>query len=174
MLKSIRSKIGLKIGILVVIQIVFVICSFSILSYYESQDTHLGNSINIAGKNRYLTSNLLLQISEYFSQRGNISVHLSEINSAINQLESNILTLKQGGMISGVDLRPLPSIFLKDWNDVYQQWVSLNGILTNGVIQPKENINSAATAIPSTSVQALKTTIETSGSALVNSSNTLV
>jgi signal transduction histidine kinase len=174
LLRAIRSKIGVKIGILVVIQIVFVICSFSILSYYESQDTHLGNSINIAGKNRYLTSNLLLQISEYFSQRGNISGDLSEINSAMNQLESNILTLKQGGMISGVDLRPLPSIFLKDWNDVYQQWVSLNGILTNGVIQPKENINSAATAIPSTSVQALKTTIETSGSALVNSSNTLV
>lgn len=58
-LKSIRSKIGLKIGLLVVIQIVFVICSFSILSYYESQGTHLGNSINIAGKNRFLTSNLL-------------------------------------------------------------------------------------------------------------------
>jgi signal transduction histidine kinase len=172
-LGAIRSKIGVKIGILVVIQIAFVICSFSILSYYESQDTHLGNSINIAGKNRYLTSNLLLQISEYFSQRGNSNSDLSEINSAMNQLESNILTLKQGGMISGVDLRPLPSIFLKDWNAVYQQWVSLNGTLTNGVIQPNKNINSAA-SIPPTSVQALKTTIETSGSALVNSSNTLV
>ena len=137
-----------------VIQIAFVICSFSILSYYESQDTHLGNSINIAGKNRYLTSNLLLQISEYFSQRGNSSSDLSEINSAMNQLESNILTLKQGGMISGVDLRPLPSIFLKDWNAVYQQWVSLNGILTNGVIQLNENFNSPAAAIPSPSVQA--------------------
>jgi signal transduction histidine kinase len=173
-LRAIRSKIGVKIGILLVIQIAFVICSFSILSYYESQDTHLGNSINIAGKNRYLTSNLLLQISEYFSQRGNSSGDLSEINSAMNQLESNILTLKQGGMISGVDLRPLPSIFLKDWNAVYQQWVSLNGILTNGLIQPNENFNSPAASIPSTSVQALKTTIETSGSALVNSSNTLV
>ena len=54
--KFIRSKIGLKIGILVAIQIVFIISSFSILSYYESQGTYLGNSINIAGKNRFLTS----------------------------------------------------------------------------------------------------------------------
>jgi hypothetical protein len=111
-LGSIRSKIGLKIGLLVVIQIVFVICSFSILSYYESQGTHLGNSINIAGKNRFLTSNLLLQISEYFSQGGNGS-NLSNIRSAMNQLESNILTLKQGGMIADIDLRPLLQDFRK-------------------------------------------------------------
>jgi adenine-specific DNA methylase len=102
-LRSIRSKIGLKIGLLVVIQIAFVICSFSILSYYESQGTHLGNSINIAGKNRFLTSNLLLQISEYFSQGANNSDQ-SKIRFAMNQLKSNILALKQGGMISDIDL----------------------------------------------------------------------
>ena len=121
-LRAIRSKIGLKIGILVVIQIAFVICSFSILSYYESQDTHLGNSINIAGKNRYLTSNLLLQISEHFSQGGNsTTTDLSKIRSAMNQLESNTLALKQGGMISDIDLRPLPSKFLEDWNIIYRK-----------------------------------------------------
>jgi hypothetical protein len=49
-LRLIRSKIGLKIGILVVIQIIFIISSFSVLTYYNSQGTHLGNSINIAGK----------------------------------------------------------------------------------------------------------------------------
>ena len=64
--RFIRSKIGLKIGILVVIQIIFIITSFSILSYFESQGTYLGNSINIAGKNRFLTSNLMLHLSEYF------------------------------------------------------------------------------------------------------------
>ncbi|MDQ3868898.1 MAG: hypothetical protein M3250_04985, partial [Thermoproteota archaeon] len=55
--RLIRSKIGLKIGVLVVIQIIFIVSSFSVLAYYESQGTHLGNSINIAGKNRFLTSN---------------------------------------------------------------------------------------------------------------------
>ena len=154
------------------IQIAFVICSFGILSYYESQGTHLGNSINIAGKNRFLTSNLLFQISEYFSQEGNNSDQ-SKIRSAMNQLESNILALKQGGMISDIDLRPLPPMFVEDWNTIYQKWVSLEGILTNSVLQPNENINLAAvTTLPS--VPVLKTTIETSGLSLLNSSNALV
>ena len=155
-----------------VIQIAFVICSFSILSYYESQGTHLGNSINIAGKNRFLTSSLLLQISEYFSQEGNNS-DLSKIRSAMNQLESNILALKQGGMISDIDLRPLPPIFVEDWNTIYQEWVSLKGILTNNVMQPTESTNlaTANTLIPD---QALKTTIENGASSLLNSSNGLV
>ena len=171
-LKAIRSKIGLKIGILLVIQIAFVICSFSILSYYESQGTHLGNSINIAGKNRFLTSNLLFQISEYFSQEGNNNSDQSKIRSAMNQLESNILALKQGGLISDIDLRPLPPMFVEDWNTIYQKWVSLKGILTNSIMQPNENINLAAvTTLPS--VPVLKTTIETSGSSLLNSSNAL-
>src|SRR5919206_2737410 len=87
--RLIRSKIGLKIGVLVVIQIIFILTSFSILSYYESQGTYLGNSINIAGKNRFLTSNLMLQISEYFLE-GNTS-DVSKINLAMNELESNIL-----------------------------------------------------------------------------------
>ncbi len=142
------------------------------LSYYESQGTHLGNSINIAGKNRFLTSNLLLQISEYFSEGGNSS-DPSKINSAMDQLESNMLALKQGGMISDIDLRPLPSMFLEDWDKIYQEWVSLKGILTNSVIQPNENINLAAVTTLA-SVPVLKITIETSGSSLLNSSNALV
>ena len=172
MLRPIRSKIGLKIGFLVVIQIAFVICSFAILSYYESQGTHLGNSINIAGKNRFLTSNLLLQISEYFSQEGNNSDQ-SKIRSAMNQLESNILALKQGGMISDIDLRPLPPMFVEDWNIIYQEWVSLKEILTNNVMQTTESTNLAA-ATTLTYDQALKTTIETGSSSLLNSSNALV
>jgi signal transduction histidine kinase len=171
-LRSIRSKIGLKIGLLVVIQIAFVICSFSILSYYESQGTHLGNSINIAGKNRFLTSNLLLQISEYFSQ-GNNNSDQSKIRSAMNQLETNILALKQGGLISDIDLRPLSPMFMEDWDRIYQEWVSLKGILTNNVIQPTESTNLGAATILA-SDQALKTTIENSASSLLNSSNALV
>ncbi len=103
----------------------------------------LGNSINIAGKNRFLTSNLLLQISEYFSQEGNNSDQ-SKIQSAMNQLESNILALKQGGMISDIDLRSLPPMFVEDWNTIYQEWVSLKEILTNNVMQTTESNNLAA------------------------------
>ena len=63
--KFIHSKIGSKIVIFVFILIILVITNFVIFSYYQSQMTYLGNSINIAGKNRFLTSNLMFQISEY-------------------------------------------------------------------------------------------------------------
>ncbi len=179
--RLIRSKIGLKIGILIVIQIIFIISSFSVLSYYESQGTYLGNSINIAGKNRYLTSNLMLHMSEYFlADSSDVSKvdHISKINSAVQQLESNILALRQGGKVSDVDLKPLPLEFFDDWNIIYQKWVLLKTILTNNIIKPNEKINPTAATATSTTTEpidkAIKTTLETRALSLVDSSNALV
>src|SRR5215216_5453717 len=175
--KLTHSKIGLKIAILVVIQIIFIITSFSILSYYKSQGTYLGNSINIAGKNRFLTSNLMLHLSEYFFESNGNDIskinHISKINSAIDQLETNILALRQGGKVSDVDLKPLPSEFFDDWNIIYQKWVSLKTTLTNNIIKPNEQINSAATAT-TTINNDIKTTLETRALSLVDLSNALV
>jgi signal transduction histidine kinase len=181
--RLIRSKIGLKIGVLVVIQIIFIVASFSILSYYESQGTYLGNSINIAGKNRYLTSNLILHMSEYFFEGSSSDVskvsHVSKINSAIEQLDSNILALRQGGKVQDVDLKPLPSEFFDDWNIIYQKWVSLKTILTNNIIKPNEKINPTAAATTTTTTttaidKRIKTTSETRALSLVDLSNALV
>jgi signal transduction histidine kinase len=176
--KLTHSKIGLKIAILVVIQIIFIITSFSILSYYESQGTYLGNSINIAGKNRFLTSNLMLHLSEYFFESNGNDIskinHISKINSAIDQLETNILALRQGGKVSDVDLKPLPSEFFDDWNIIYQKWVSLKTTLTNNIIKPNEQINSEATATATTTDKDIKTTLDTRALSLVDSSNALV
>ena len=176
--RLIRSKIGQKIGVLVVIQIIFIITSFSILSYYESLGTYLGNSINIAGKNRFLTSNLILHISEYFlAGSSDVSkiTHVSKINSAMDQLESNILALRQGGKVSNIDLKPLPSEFFYDWNIIYQKWVSLKTILANNIIKPNEKINPAAATITTAAIdKVMKTTLETNALSLVDSSNALV
>ncbi|HZC48382.1 MAG TPA: ATP-binding protein [Nitrososphaeraceae archaeon] len=177
--RLIRSKIGLKIAILVVIQIIFIITSFSVLSYYESQGTYLGNSINIAGKNRFLTSNLMLQISEYFMAGSSSNNDVSKINSAIDQLETNILALREGGKISDVDLKPLPSEFLDHWNTIYQKWVSLKTTITNNIIKPNEKINPSAAATTTTTTTTtidkdVKTTLDTRAVSLVDSSNSLV
>src|SRR5919112_5288335 len=174
--RLIRSKIGLKIGVLVVIQIIFIVTSFSILSYYESQITYLGNSINIAGKNRFLTSNLMLHMSEYFladSSRVSKVSHVSKINSAIEQLDSNILALRQGGKVQDVDLKPLPSEFFDDWNIIYQKWVSLKTILTNNIIKPNEKINPTTTTTTAID-KGIKTTSETRALSLVDLSNAMV
>jgi nitrate/nitrite-specific signal transduction histidine kinase len=94
----IRSKIGSKIAIFLFILVILVITSFIISSYYQSQMTYLGNSINSAGKDRFLTSNLMLRVSEYLNIEDN-NKNSSIVNSAINQLESNILALQQGEKI---------------------------------------------------------------------------
>jgi signal transduction histidine kinase len=168
-----RSKIGLKIGILVVIQVIFIICSFSVLTYYNSQGTHLGNSINIAGKNRFLTSNLMLQISEYFLEDNTSDI--SKINLAMDELESNILALRQGGNISDIALKPLPSEFLDNWNTVYQNWVSLKTTSINSIIKPNENTNSASTTPTLAAIDKVtKTALEAKALSLVGSSNVLV
>jgi hypothetical protein len=115
----------------------------------------------------------MLQISEYFSEGGSSNNDVSKVNSAMSELESNILTLRQGGKISDIDLKPLPSQFLDDWNTIYQKWVSLKTTLTNNnIIKPNEMINSAATTVPIDKV--IKATIETTASSLVDSSNVLV
>ena len=99
--------------------------------------TYLGNSINIAGKNRFLTSNLMLQVSEYLFIEGNTKAKASStVNSAMNQLESNIFTLRQGGnIVTGIDLKPLPREFLDDWNKIYQKWISIKTNIANNIIK---------------------------------------
>ena len=53
----------------------------------------------------------------------NSSSETSKIDNAIDQLESNILTLKNGSYISGIDLKPLSPEFSKDWDNIYQKWI---------------------------------------------------
>jgi signal transduction histidine kinase len=161
----IRSKIGSKIIIFVFILIILVITSFVLFSYYQSQMTYLGYSINIAGKNRFLTSNLMYHVSEDLIE-GNTK-NISKVNSSINQLESNILALKQGGNLAGIDLKPLPIEFSDDWNIIYQKWLSLKTILANNIIKPSDkNIGSID--------ELTQRIFETEAQSLVNLSNILV
>ena len=73
LIERIKSKIVLKIAILVIIQISLIIGSFGALTYFQSQGSSLGNSVNIAGKNRYLTANLLLYTEKFLDGSSDIS-----------------------------------------------------------------------------------------------------
>ncbi len=186
--KLLRSKIGKRIGILVFIQIFFIIISLIIVSYYQSQITYLGNSINMAGKNRFLSSNLMYDTAEFFL--GNSS-DISNINSGIKELETNILTLKQGGKISDIELKPLPDQFSNDWDNIYQKWDGLKTTLTNNILKESQTRSSMVTKVVAseTSVPSslslsssseleinniIKTIKERGVTPLVNSSNVLV
>ena len=118
MLERIKSKILLKITLLVIIEIILIVGSFGVLAYFQSQQSSLGNSINIAGKNRYLTANLLLQTEKYLDG----TLDALQLKAAMDRLQSNIITLKQGGLISGANLKPLASDFFDLWNNVNGNW----------------------------------------------------
>jgi nitrate/nitrite-specific signal transduction histidine kinase len=188
--KLLRSKIGKRIGILVFIQIIFIIISLIIVSYYQSQITYLGNSINMAGKNRFLSSNLMYDTAEFFL--GNNS-DISNINSGIKEFETNILTLKQGGKISDTELKPLPDEFSNDWDNIYQKWILLKTTLTNNILKESQTRSSmevkvvaSETSAPSSLLLSsspsseleinniIKTIKEREVLPLVNSSNVLV
>ena len=192
--KLLRSKIGRRIVILVFIQIFFIIISLIIVSYYQSQMTYLGNSINIAGKNRFLSSNLMYDTAEFLL--GNNS-DISNINSDIKELETNILTLKQGGKISDIELKPLPDEFSNDWDNIYQKWILLKTTLTNNVLKESQtrssmvvkvvasetsapsslSLSSSSPSSPSSELEInniIKTIKERRVTPLVNSSNVLV
>ena len=130
LLERVNSKILLKITFLVIIEIILIVGSFSVLAYFQSQQSSLGNSINIAGKNRYLTANLLLQTEKYLDG----SSDALQLKAAMNSLQSNIITLKQGGMISGVDLKPLSSAFLDMWKTIEEGWNAYKTFVTQNIL----------------------------------------
>jgi signal transduction histidine kinase len=137
-LHKIKSKILSKITLLVIIEILLIVGSFGVLAYFQSEQSSLGNSINIAGKNRYLTANVLLQTEKYLyglsSSSSSSSSDVSELKDTMSSLENNIMTLKQGGKISGVDLKPLPSNLLPLWNNVDGRWNNYKTYVTNTVL----------------------------------------
>ena len=135
MLQRISSKVVPKIATLVIIEIILIIGSFGALSYYQSQQSSLANTINIAGKNRYLTSNLLLQTERYLDGTSNIL----QLNAAMNNLQSNMIDLKQGGIISGIQLQPLPVAFYDMWNTINTKWNAFKSSLFNNLITPSHD-----------------------------------
>ena len=148
--KSLTSKIIYKIGFLVVIIIAVIICSFIILVYFQSQQTLLGNSINIAGKNRFLTMNVLFQTSEYlngiFSAFSSPSAHAPSstsstfstlnLNNSVNNLSTNLLVLRDGGKTSNVELKPLSSKFLDSWKIINNDWNRFRNFITLEIVKP--------------------------------------
>jgi signal transduction histidine kinase len=117
----------------------------------------------------------MLHVSEYLNIESN-NKSSSEIKSAMNQLESNILGLRQGGKMmiirgGGIDLKPLPRDFLEDWNIIYQKWISLKTNLTNMIIDSTDEKMDSEKLIDRIEELSL---LETEALSLIDSSNLLV
>ncbi len=178
----------IKIGILSLVQILFIIIIFGILTYVQSQQTLLGNTINIAGKNRFLTLNILYELSEYMTKSAAPAANYSrdntlQIKTAEDQLEFNLKTLKEGGKTSGIELEPLSSEFTNEWNIIQGKWTKLKTILADRVykntdeqrIGDANEIFNQATANTTTATDnSLKQELTPMAFGLINSSDVLV
>ena len=171
MLRNLNSKIILKISIFIIIVIILIIGSFGILAYFQSQGSSTGNTINIAGKNRYLTANLLLQTEKYLDGSSNIS----QLDDAMYKLQTNIMSLKQGGTISGINLRSLPSDFLDLSRRIDEDWSVFTMYITNNLLKQHE-VGQVAAARSNTTTQstAERKNLELLASNLIDSSDALV
>src|SRR4051794_37691684 len=156
-----KGKIIVRIGLLLIIEVLLVAGSFGITTYIQSQSTNIGNTINIAGKNRFLTSNFLLELEKV----NDGTAQLENLRNASSAIAENIRLLKSGGEISSssgnILLVPLSSKYLIKWNEINEKQMSIERYLNSSfAISPSE--------IPN-----LKETIERTASELIMSSENL-
>ena len=120
-----KGRIIVRLGILLTVEVLLVVISFGITTYIQSQSTDLGNTINIAGRNRFLTSNFLLQFDKV--NHGTAQVH--SLSIALDELIANIMVLKSGGELNPatgrVFLAPLQAKYHDQWNQINEKAVAL-------------------------------------------------
>lgn len=148
-----------KISLIVISQISLIIGSFLTVAILESQISLVGNSVNIAGKNRLLASQFLNELKD--STYAKNSNAMPEVK--LNELEENILLLKNGGFDNDLKIQKLDEKFMNEWNVVYQHY----GILKSNYEKFTENYD----GIVSTSDVS---EIENHASFLIHSSDVLV
>jgi signal transduction histidine kinase len=147
-LRFLKDKIIFKLAILIAIEVLLVVGSFGISTYIESQSTAIGNTINLAGKNRYLTANLLLQ----FEKVNDGSAQVDSLRNASDALNENISFLRSGGNVSpsssssssdNIFLTPLSSKYFGKWNEINENRIALN--LYVGLLEQRDNTSGAST-----------------------------
>jgi K+-sensing histidine kinase KdpD len=122
-----------KIYLIVLSQIVLIFGSFVSMTILESQESLIGNSVNIAGKNRLLASQFLNEVKDFVYEKDSDATP----DKKLNELEKNIILLKNGQNEGDIKIQKLDEQFMNEWNDVFQQFEKLKSEFT--VIQENNN-----------------------------------
>lgn len=110
-----------KITTIITCQILLIIASFLTIAVLESQTSLMGNTINVAGKNRLLASQFMGEVkSEYYVKQPD-----SNPEKKLEELEENIQFLKQGGTQNGIEIKEISDNRLNDWILVNEKFLSL-------------------------------------------------
>ena len=107
-----------KITLIVASQITLIVASFLSLVYIENEWLVIGNSIDQAGLNRYLTSSAMLEAHDF------VFSHTSDIEqNSIDKLRKNLEILRDGIDNEEMKLHALPLELTEYWNQVYSDFV---------------------------------------------------
>lgn len=107
----------LKIVAMVGVQVTMIIASFVIIVHFESQTAMAGNVVNVAGKNRALTITVQAEIHKalLYEGGGPGGDSYGGVAAALDDLEDNILFLRNGGSRDSISIAPLADRFGADW-----------------------------------------------------------
>jgi len=142
--------------IIVIFQIVLIVGSYFILVNLESQRLKIGDSINYAGLNRFLTVKTHLELHILILEK-----NFDEKPSSLEKLKENLLLIKEGGKINNELLSPLPLELEEDWKKTFDDYLIFeNSILNLKDANPENMLN--------------QNTVDKSAEELIQSSNNLV
>ncbi|TBR09207.1 MAG: HAMP domain-containing histidine kinase [Candidatus Nitrosotenuis sp.] len=118
------KKISRRIGLLVGIQIAIILASFIILESFETQKVFLGNSVNVAGKNRFYTAMVLNEVKDYY-----IRPTMESPIPTLGAYENNLELLRNGGVQKDTQLSPLPEKFHAQWESIHELFLNYKAMV---------------------------------------------
>jgi PAS domain S-box-containing protein len=129
------KRITNKIIFLVGIQIAIITTSFLIVEVTVSKQTFEGNSINIAGKNRFFTEMVLNAVKDHYIG-GKLA---GDPILALKIYEQNLQILKTGGTQMGMTLSPLPKEFNEQSENIHNLYLDYQGAIQSFVKSDSAN-----------------------------------
>ncbi|HSB83986.1 MAG TPA: HAMP domain-containing sensor histidine kinase [Nitrosarchaeum sp.] len=146
-----------KIVLIVGLQIALIVCSYLVLVHLESQRLEIGESINYAGLNRFLTVNTHLEVHE-----STLEHDITVSPESLEKLKKNLFLIKEGGTMDDHSISPLPLELEDDWRKTYDDYLIFEkNVLTISNTDPKN-------------ISDIHTQLDTSSENLVRSSDELV
>ena len=135
------------------LQILLIVSSFLTLYVLESEGVNLANAIDIAGLNRFLTSRTINEF--HILEHKGIT---DEKITSLDELEKNIMILKEGGFKEGIYINKILPKFEEEWNNVFDDFQKFRDSILDNNLKLDEKT----------------TVIEQKGNELIESSDALV
>ena len=127
------------------------------LVYLESEWLELGNSIDYAGLNRFLTVNTMLETHNL-----DFNSQVLEMPESLENLKENLFLIKEGGEKNNHFVKKLPSELEEDWEKTYEDYVNF-----------EKSISIFLTSNPDNRLE-LQIEVDNNGRILIQSSDILV